>query len=525
MTIDLATFKSLIRERAGLSFENARTVKLDYAIRKEMSERGIDSFESYYRLISKSARYFSDLINQLTVNETYFFRERNQLKLFARHLIPELIKRKASDSNIKILSAGCSTGEEPYSLVMALLETAEPKSLNRCKVFGVDIDSAAIQRARKGVYGKQSFRSFDENLRAKYFEALEGGLYKIRENIGSLVEIIPLSLVDDCYPESLQAIDVIFYRNVSIYFDYDMQMKIFKKLASVLNPGGYLITGAAETLSHNLNVLSLIEREGVFFYQKNNESKAHIPQSGMQSFASRIERRVAGRSIVAGVMEIERTLLKSSSPASSLVIDRINAPEALGKANLKSSEIAKRPDEMHNEAVSLIQVKEYDRSLRLVEQLLVDDPGNAKTHALKANILMNLDRLGEAEQASLKAVGLDELCLGGYLVLGVIARERSDHEASIKRFREALYISPTCLPAHFYLAETYYCRGEIEDSRRHYEILLNLAEKRSLCDVGDAPYANESSIEQMVRVCRFKLSQLRGDASPLLRRTPGGMGK
>lgn len=140
-----------------------------------------------------------------------------------------------------------------------------------CTVIGADIDNDAVRKAEKGIYSTLSFRGLSEDLRERYFEPLPGNMYRIKDCIRDLVEFRKLNLLGDDYPSELSGTDVIFYRNVSIYFESDTQRHIFTKLAGLLNDNGYLFVSSTETLSHNIGVLSLVEIDGVFLYEKHVE--------------------------------------------------------------------------------------------------------------------------------------------------------------------------------------------------------------------------------------------------------------
>lgn len=168
--MDLTPFKNIIKERCGLFFEDVRTAALEESIRKRMSVTGIDSRAKYFNNIFDSSDEFLELVNLLTINETYFFREPLHLDLMVDRLMPGLLAAKKAAGKIRIVSAGCSTGEEPYSIVIKLMEKYGAGILKFFSVIGFDIDSSALARARAGVYGLHSFRGFPDDLMAKYFE-------------------------------------------------------------------------------------------------------------------------------------------------------------------------------------------------------------------------------------------------------------------------------------------------------------------------------------------------------------------
>ena len=267
--MDLTSFKNLIRERCGLYFDDVRTVTLTDSIRTRMSKRNINEPAKYFDCIIADSDEFHELVNLITINETYFFREPVHIEILSKRLIPNLLSTKKTGEKVRILSAGCSTGEEPYSIAMSIIEHHE-KVQDFFSVIGIDIDSDALNKADSGFFSRYSFRNFPEELKQKYFTAADSFQWKIKRSVRERVEFRKLNLQSDAYPAALQGIDVIFYRNVSIYFEPDTQKSIFRKLAGLLNDNGYLIVSATETMSHNFGVLSLVELDGMFLYQKSS---------------------------------------------------------------------------------------------------------------------------------------------------------------------------------------------------------------------------------------------------------------
>ena len=518
--MDLTPFKRLIKEKTGLSFGDSRSVKLAEVIQDVMSAKGIHSSAEFYNLILSSQREFVDMVNLLTINETYFFREPVHLKILSERLVPELFRRRRTGAKIRILSAGCSTGEEPYSLVMALMERMGLRIGAQFEIMGVDIDSDAIYRAKKGIYGNQSFRGFDQKLKSKYFDKMGDTQFKLKDFVKEMVDLRVFNLSSDLYPEYLCNLDVIFYRNVSIYFEQDTQKKIFGNLSRTLNNGGYFITSATETLSHNLNILSLTELDGTFFYQKATGPAADEIGTRLRSKGDRTrlaQKRCPFGDLAGGIdSRLERAtvtfpckpLFSPSVPSE----ERMKVPSAIGveceiepqreKSRQKSLE------ESFEEALALAEDKRYDQAIERINELTACEPSFVRAHTLKGNLLINLERIEEAERACLKAVEIDELCLEGYLLLGLIAKKNEDHTTSVRRFKEALYVRPSCWLAHFYLAEIHHSRGELDKARREYTIILKLSERGELKDPGLSFFPLTVPIEQMMHLCRHKLACL-----------------
>lgn len=508
--MDLSPFKDVIKGKCGLCFDESRAVTLAEGISARMSEKSMDSCVEYLSLLTNDDDEFHELVNLLTVNETYFYREPVHISLLVEKIIPVMLREKRPGKKIRILSSGCSTGEEPYSLVMALIEKYGPGIMNSVSVTGADIDSDAIGKALKGVYYPHSFRGFDQGLREKYFESAENNLYRVKDIVRQNVGFGRLNLLSETYPEELAGADVIFYRNVSIYFEPQTQKNIFKKMAGLLNENGYLFVSSTETLSHDFGILSLVEMDGIFIYHKKNGLE--VEDRRKSSITPTEEaRKVTGKTTAPGTIS-KKTKASRTSP----IVSSQGTPSNKGLLIAKNAAVAdndtERRKESHvlfDEALSLAKNKKYEDALNMLDKLIEQEGSFIKAYMLKAGILINLKMPDEAEEVCLKSIGLDRWCLEGYLLLGLVAKIRNDEDTSMKRFKEALYIQSSCWPAHFYLAEMYRGRGELEKACREYEIISNLLKKDDLKDHGLTFFPLSFPVEQVVHLCEHNLSRLR----------------
>ena len=181
--MDLTPFKNMIQDRCGFSFDKNREATLTRIILDRMPENSIKFDTEYLSLLCRNQDELQRLINLLTVNETYFFREPAHLKLFSKSLAPELLRKRGKGVTLRILSAGCSTGEEPYSLGIELAERYGTASQNLFSITGVDVDTEAVRIAKNGIFGSGSFRNFEDRLKNKYFEKVNKNHYRLRRII------------------------------------------------------------------------------------------------------------------------------------------------------------------------------------------------------------------------------------------------------------------------------------------------------------------------------------------------------
>ncbi len=498
--MDLASFKNLIKEKCGFLVDSEKESKLVDGIQDRMSINSIDCHTEYYNYLLHNQKEFQHLITLLTVNETYFFREPCHYNLFSVQIIPELLINKNHDTKINIMSAGCSTGEEPYSLVMALME----KHINvrdNFTVTGVDIDDEALSKAKKGVFPRGSFRSLDNNLKRKYFIEAGYNQYEIVEPVRNSVKFLSLNLLGDCYSNLLCEMDMIFYRNVSIYFDRDTQKNIFKKMSQIMKDKGYLIVSSTETFFHDLGILSLIERDGIYLYQKNPEDESVV---GNHNITHEIKKNLLNPE------PQSKQLHSVDFPSqSNRTYTRIQKHKPENK-NLETKLTQKTidPCTLFDEALLLFTNKNNEAALNIVDKLLENDK-SIKVYNLKTSILINLLRLEEAREICLKALEDDHWNVECYLLLGLIARKENNKDEIIKRFKEVLYIQPSSWLAHFYLAEVYYTLNELGRACREFKIVIEILEKGDAHNHGLTYLPFKFPEEQLIHMCSHKIDILK----------------
>lgn len=272
-------FRNLVYEESGIYLKETRKDFLENRLVKRMSATGIASPYWYYKLITeKKKQELLILLDLLTVNETSFFRNRPQIDLFRNVILPDVIRKKINDNqkSLKIWSAGCSTGEEPYTIAMEVLEAITPFSKGGYrggwdfKIFASDLSLTALETASKGAYAADKVRAtVDDYYTGKYFEK-SGDRYKVKDEIKKMVVFDFHNLKND---NGLRNLDVILCRNVMIYFDEQEQKRLIEKFSINLNPGGYLLLGHAESL-HGLNTgFQFVYHDKGTAYKKPEEGK------------------------------------------------------------------------------------------------------------------------------------------------------------------------------------------------------------------------------------------------------------
>lgn len=241
--------RALVYERSGIFFQDSAKYLLQKRLSPRARELNFDTMQKYFYFLRYDPRAEQELENvfdAVTTNETYFFREPAQLEAFVDEIVPEILAR-GSSPKVRIWSAGCSSGEEPYTIAMLL---AERGYFDRAtfEIFASDINHDVLNRARRGEYRESSFRSTSPDLRARYFAEKPENVWRISDEIRNRVSFGRLNLYEQSKAGLVGSVDVIFCRNVIIYFDDESKRRVIHGFHERLVDGGFLLLGHSESL-------------------------------------------------------------------------------------------------------------------------------------------------------------------------------------------------------------------------------------------------------------------------------------
>ncbi len=283
---ELKLLQALVYQECGMHFDERRTHFLQDRLQRRLKECHLDSFYSYYRLlVSHEGKHeLAQLLENLTINETSFFRNKAQLDLFHKYVLDELLRGKQAQRNcsLRIWSAGCSTGQEPYTLAMLvadalgyyclrnplLVETPLPRPLVpppwKVEILASDINYSVLRAGQEGTYTENQMASVDYSYRLRYFDKV-GERYAVKKALKEVVHFDFHNLKTEYLP---QRNDVIFCRNVMMYFDEAEQKRLVEKFWRCLNLDGYLFVGHAESLLGLTNRFAMVHRNSGTAYQR-----------------------------------------------------------------------------------------------------------------------------------------------------------------------------------------------------------------------------------------------------------------
>ncbi|GLR67524.1 chemotaxis protein methyltransferase [Acidocella aquatica] len=262
-------FRDFFYRRTGILFTQSKRYYVDKRLLQRISAAGMESFEQYFmRLRRDAGEEIEQLINLFTVNETYFYREENQFGGLANHILPELTAHLAPGSRIRIWSLPCSTGEEPYSIALYLLENWPEIENYEVELLASDIDTRALSAARAGIYDARALHRLPRDVVRRYFVKLGEDQFRLSNTIRQAVSFSRVNASDPREMRAFEQIDVIFCRNMLIYFDDRARRRTVEAFYKSLHDGGFVCLGHSESMSRISPLFRVRPFPGAVVYQK-----------------------------------------------------------------------------------------------------------------------------------------------------------------------------------------------------------------------------------------------------------------
>jgi len=267
---DFDRFRDFFYRKTGISFESKKRYFVDKRLLERVEKTGNDSFRSYFTKLrfQSSGDELQELVNLMTVNETYFFRESHQFDCLVTSVLDELIKFKSPGDPVRIWSIPSSTGEEPYSIALYLLENWSHINDMDVEIVSSDIDTNVLKRCQEGVYGRRSVQHLPKRILTKYFTRKGGGEFQLTEDIRDAIQFTQLNLADASATKHYRGFDVVFCRNLLIYFDDVSRRQAAEVFFDALNPGGFVFLGHSESMSRISSLFNVRKFKDALAYQR-----------------------------------------------------------------------------------------------------------------------------------------------------------------------------------------------------------------------------------------------------------------
>lgn len=464
----LQKLSDYLTARVGLHFAKRNWKDLQQKMSAAMTDFGFDRVEKFIESLlslSPTQNQIEILASHLTVGETYFFRERSAFEILEQSLLPGLIAaRRKTEKRLRFWSAGCSTGEEPYSIAILLDRLIPDLKDWKVTILATDINAGALRKAEEGIYSDWSFRDNPPSFKERYFEKADGNHYRLLPGIRKMVAFSYLNLSEDRYPalqNNTNAMDFIFCRNVLMYFAPGQISRAVERFHRSLLDGGCLIVSPVETALLTHSPFVTVRYPDSTFYKKDAQ-RAKV----VQKAADHLE--------------------KASIPGPSipLITAKRHRPEKPSRpvrpAEFKKPKKAKRTP--YEEAALLYQNGLYPEAEDRLRKLISNGGRSQESCLLFARVLANQGKLDEARGICEEAALVDKCNASLHYMLATILEEQKEGDAARASLKKALYLDRNFVLAHFALANLSLRSGKMADARKHFG---NVAEILSGCKPDD----------------------------------------
>jgi chemotaxis protein methyltransferase CheR len=434
---DYQLFHDFLLALTGLHFDRRSRKTLEIGLNKRMEVRRICGYRDYLQYLKQHGEdrhELQKLLRFLTVGETSFYRYQDHFSA-----LQKLLAATPKSSRLRIWSAGCSTGEEPYSIAMTIMETFADCQQRDIRILATDINNYSLKRARDGVYRPWAVRNMDKRHLDRYFDRT-GESYIVTDQVKSLVEFSHLNLSSGNFPDparDITELDVIFCRNVTIYFTPATTRRIMAKISASLKPGGYLFLGHSEILTGISSDFDRHRHGACFYYRK---LEAALPVSG---------------------------LLKSRTLPVLPFTRSAGAPQT----------VSPDPEELHRQAVRLFDEENFSGAEELVEKILQSLPAHPGALVTKGFILANKGRFPEALALCSDVLASHDLLADAYFLKGLLLDITNRPAEAVDEYRKAILLEMGFVMAHYHLGRLYVRLDRHSDGVREIRNSLKLLEK------------------------------------------------
>jgi chemotaxis protein methyltransferase CheR len=461
----LRSLSDLLVAQMGLNFPSNSTADLERGIRAAAKEFNFHNPQACVEWLLASPltkHQIETLASQLTVGETYFFRERPALQALEEQVMPELLRSHARDRRLRIWSAGCATGEEPFSLAILLARMLPNLPEWNISILATDINPRSLQKASAGVYTTWSFRDCPAGITTAYFKKTDERRWEIRTAIKKMVTFSYLNLVEDVYPSLLNetnALDLIFCRNVLMYFASGQAKRVIQRFHRCLLDGGWLIVSAAEASQVLYSEFSTINFPGAILYRKDSQGAPPFDAPPFQAFEDP----------------------SPGLPAVPVSVAQPTPPDAIRPAfsEIAMSEMAGQsgqgptpppPDD------PFVQYEEgrYSEAAVAAAALLTEKPDDVRAMVVLARALANQGQLAQALEWCDKAIAAEKLDPAFHYLRATILQEQGEAGGAAKSLTRALYLDHRFVLAHFALGNLNRSLGKAQEAEKQFRNVLSL---------------------------------------------------
>lgn len=478
-------FVELIAGQTGIEIRAQNYGSMGDNIISRVKALHLSSPQAYYNLLStttpESEEEWQKFVCLVTNRESYFFRDKGQFNLLRNTLLPELIRRNQRIKTLRICSAGCSTGQEPYSIAILLRELIPDLQNWNLIILGIDINRESLDHGKRACYNTWSFRQVEEDIKDRYFKNA-AGYYHLSEDIRTLVRFHQVNLTRDPFPRlnsELRDMDLIICRNVFIYFTDQAIAHVVEKFFNTLKPNGYLLTGHAELNNHHIKAFQAkLFPESVVYQRRSGDFQqlANHP-SPTQSFrpkAPPLETpepapKTPQPLFTQNFTSVPVAPIRSSPATPAKTTPTVTSTE---KATNNNAE----PDILQ-EVKQLFKNKSYQLAQTKLEQILRRSPNHYDGSYLMAELQANLGNYEKAKQWCQTAINLNAFTATPHYLIAHIEEEQGRFEEAKKALKTVMYLDPDSVAAYINLSGLYQREGDLTRAKKMQQSAFKILQR------------------------------------------------
>jgi len=516
---DIEHFRSVVTCHLGLQYEDGKLDYLADVMRQRMQSVGRARFESYAAYLGHlnasphGSAEWRALAEQLTVNETFFFRNSDNFLALAEIVLPERIRAKSQTKQLRILSAGCSSGDEPYSLAIMVREALPDLEVWDVKIIGIDINPAILLKATKAHYSEWSLRATSDDVRGRYFRA-DGADFVLSPDIQKMVSFEERNLVDEdpLFWGGLDC-DLVFCRNVLMYFTPETARGVVHRISQALLPGGYLFLGHAETLRGITPEFHLCHTHDTFYYQQRDVCDAtrtatwaapptvlaeDLLPAAVESTANWVDVIQHAASRIATLSDARSRL---PDQAASQVTHNNQSSQTAVTATPRAWDLSLVLDAVRQER--------FADALELIGSLPADSHEDSDALLLRAVLLTNHARINESEEVCRRLLALDELNAGAHYLMALCCEHDGDANGAIEHGLTAIYLDTGFALPHLHLGILAKRSGDTFTAQRElgHALVLLASEDASRILLFGGGFSRDA----LLQLCRTQLRSVKGE--------------
>jgi chemotaxis protein methyltransferase CheR len=450
-------FRDLVLTRAGLHYPAHKRADLLHGLSLALDAGGYTSLDELYAQALSGGSAWDLILAHLTIGETYFFRNGPQFDALRESIIPDILRRRADTHGLRVWSAGCATGEEPYSLAMTIRDLLPDPALWHASILATDINPQFLERARTALYSDWSFRETSDDLRARFW-IKEQNRWRLRPEIRHMVMFARLNLAEPSYPSIVNgtsAIDLLVCRNVTIYFDQATTRQVVERFYKTLVPGGWLIVGHSEPQASMYQQFEVHNFPNTVVYRKPLDA----PMFGFDSWRGsgpEFRHAAAGAQALSAPAPLDaRPAARRPSTGPLAPIAATPATARSGTPEQRSAAASNAPAQRRGTSdLSLTRVAEISALIKLGRQCA--DRGD----------------WSGAETYCHQALANDSLCIEAHYLLGQIHEHQGALDLALAAYRRTVYLDRSFVPGQIGIGNIWRQMGRIPDASRCYEIAL-----------------------------------------------------